>query len=388
MASPTNSNEPSSTNQVAPPGRSWRSAGTSAPRNRRSIIKAAIFKGKGIIAVEERPKPTINESTDAVVRVVLACVCGSDLWYYRGESDHPVGSIGHEFIGIVDRIGPDVTTVDVGDFVISPFAWSDGVCKNCESGFHTACIHGGFFGGGIDGDGGQAEYVRVPQADGTLVAVPGSGFSDETMASLLALTDVMSTGYHAAISADVQQGATVAVVGDGAVGLSGVLSAKMLGAERIIVLASTHEDRHQLAREWGATEIISVRGDEAIKALRDLTEGYGADAVLECVGTKAAMETAFAIARPGAIVGRVGVPHGVNIDAEGTFYRNVGMRGGPAPARHYQPELLKAVLAGRINPGKVFDLTTDLDHIADAYTAMDERRAIKALIKVSEMSAS
>ena len=257
-------------------------------------MKAAIFKGKGTIAVEERPKPTISEPTDAVVRVVLACVCGSDLWYYRGESDHPVGSIGHEFIGVVDEIGADVRTVAVGDFVIAPFAWSDGVCKNCEAGFHTACIHGGFFGGGVEGDGGQAEFVRVPQADGTLVPVPGTDFSDETMASLLALTDVMSTGYHAAVSADVQPGDTVAVVGDGAVGLSGVLSANMLGAERIIVLGSTHEDRHQLAREWGATDIISVRGDEAIKALQDLTDGYGADAVLECVGTKEAMETAFA----------------------------------------------------------------------------------------------
>jgi alcohol dehydrogenase len=347
-------------------------------------MKAAVFKGKGAIAVEERPKPTMGEPTDAVVRVVLACVCGSDLWYYRGESDHPVGSIGHEFIGVVDGIGPDVRTVAVGDFVIAPFAWSDGVCKNCAAGFHTACVRGGFFGGGIEGDGGQAEFVRVPEADGTLVPVPGAAHSDETMASLVALTDVMSTGYHAAVSADVQRGDTVAVVGDGAVGLSGVLSANMLGAERIIVLGSTHEDRHQLAREWGATDIISVRGDDAITALHDLTDGYGADAVLECVGTKEAMETSFAVARPGAIVGRVGVPHGVTIDAEATFYRNVGMRGGPAPARHYQPELLKAVLDGQINPGKVFDLTTDLDHIADAYAAMDERRAIKALIKVSE----
>jgi alcohol dehydrogenase len=347
-------------------------------------MKAAIFKGKGAIAVEERPKPTINNPTDAIVRVVLACVCGSDLWYYRGESDHLVGSIGHEFIGVVDEIGTDVSTVAVGNFVIAPFAWSDGVCKNCEAGFHTACIHGGFFGGGTEGDGGQAEFVRVPQADGTLVAVPDADFSDKTMASLLALTDVMSTGYHAAVSADVQPGDTVAVVGDGAVGLSGVLSASMLGAERIIVLGSTHEDRHRLAREWGATDIISVRGDDAIRAVHDLTDGYGASAVLECVGTKDAMDTSFAIARPGAIVGRVGVPHGVDIDAEGTFYRNVGMRGGPAPARHYQPELLKSVLDGRIDPGKVFDLTTDLDHISDAYAAMDERRAIKALIKVSE----
>jgi alcohol dehydrogenase len=273
----------------------------------------------------------------------------------------------------------------VGDFVIAPFAWSDGTCQNCQAGFHTACIHGGFFGQGGEGDGGQAEFVRVPQADGTLVVVPGTDFSDETMASLLALTDVMATGYHAAVSAEVSKGDTVAVVGDGAVGLSGVLSAKLLGAERIIVLGSTHEDRHQLAREWGATDIIDVRGDDAIKALLDLTDGYGAHAVLECVGTKESAETAFAIARPGAIVGRVGVPHDVEIDAAGTFYRNVGMRGGPAPARAYQPQLLQAVLGGSINPGKVFDLTIDLDDIAEGYAAMDERRAIKALVKVSQL---
>lgn len=346
-------------------------------------MKAAIFQGPGAIAVEERPKPTITEPTDAIVRVVLACVCGSDLWFYRGISDLPHGGVGHEFIGVVDQIGTDVTDLAVGDFVISPFSYSDGTCRNCEAGFHTACVHGGFFGQGGDGDGGQAEFVRVPQADGTLVKVPGDDFSDETMASLLALTDVMSTGYHAAVSAGVSKGDTVAVVGDGAVGLSGVLSAQLLGAERIIVLGSTHEDRHALAREWGATDIITVRGDAAVTALKELTDGYGADAVLECVGTKEATETAFAVARAGAIVGRVGVPHDVALDAEGTFYRNVGMRGGPAPARHYQPELLDAVLAGRINPGKVFDLVVDLEHIADGYAAMDERRAIKALVRVS-----
>jgi len=294
------------------------------------------------------------------VRVVLACVCGSDLWFYRGISDLPHGGVGHEFIGVVDEIGTDVSGLQVGDFVISPFSFSDGTCRNCQHGFHTACVHGGFFGQGGDGDGGQAEYVRVPQASGTLVKVPGSDFTDETMASLLALTDVMATGYHAAVSADVQAGMTVAVVGDGAVGLSGVLASKLLGADRIIVLGSTHEDRHNLAREWGATDIIQVRGDEAVEQLKKLTDGFGADAVLECVGTKDAAETAFAIAAAGAIVGRVGVPHDVELDAQGTFYRNVGMRGGPAPARHYQPELLKQVLDGSINPGKVFDLTTDL----------------------------
>ena len=343
-------------------------------------MRAAIFKGPGTIAVEERPDPVIAEPTDAVVRVVLACVCGSDLWWYRGISDHAHGPVGHEFIGVVEEIGKDVTGLAVGDFVIAPFSYSDGTCRNCESGFQTACVHGGFFGAGQDGDGGQAELVRVPHADGTLVKVPGADFSDETMASFLALTDVMSTGYHAAVSAQVTEGQTVAVVGDGAVGLSGVLAARMLGAERIIVLGSTHEDRHRLAREWGATEVISVRGDDAVKAVLDLTDRYGADAVLECVGTKDSTETAFAVAGAGAIVGRVGVPHDAPVDAVDTFYRNVGMRGGPAPARAYIPELLEAVLAGRIDPGKVFDLSTDLDHVADAYAAMDERRAIKVLL--------
>ena len=349
-------------------------------------MRAAIFRGKGQIVVEERPKPQTVEPTDAVVRVVLACVCGSDLWFYRGISELSHGTVGHEFIGVVDQIGSDVADLQTGDFVISPFAFSDGTCPHCQAGFHTACIHGGFFGQGGTDDGGQAEYLRVPQADGTLVSVPGTDFSDDLLASLLALTDVMATGYHAAVSAGVEQGATVAVIGDGAVGLCGVLAARMLGAARIILLASTHEDRHLLAREWGATDIIDVRGDEAVKALHQLTKDVGADAVLECVGTPESTDTAFAIARPGAIVGRVGVPHDAPIDTERTFYRNVGMRGGPAPARAYQPELLSAVLDGRINPGKVFDYTTDLDHIADAYAAMDERRAIKAMIKVSEIS--
>jgi len=349
-------------------------------------MRATIFKAKGSIVIEERPKPTIHEPTDAVVRVVLACVCGSDLWFYRGISEVDHGTVGHEFIGVIDEVGADVHDVSVGDFVIAPFSFSDGTCKNCEAGFQTACIHGGFFGQGGEDDGGQAEFVRVPQADGTLLKVPGTDFSDETMASLLALTDVMATGYHAAVSADVKTGDTVAVVGDGAVGLSGVLSARMLGAGRIIVLGSTTESRHSLAREWGATDIITARGDAAVKQLKALTDGYGADAVLECVGTADSTTTAFAIARAGAIVGRVGVPHDAEVDAEGTFYRNVGMRGGPAPARRYQPELLEAVLIGEINPGRVFDLTTDLDNIADAYAAMDERRAIKALIKVSALA--
>lgn len=346
-------------------------------------MKAAVFKSKGKVEVEERPKPTIKDQTDAVVRVVLACVCGSDLWFYRGISDHPIGSVGHEFIGYVEQVGSEVKSIKTGDFVIAPFAFSDGTCPHCKAGFQTACVHAGFFGQGNEGDGGQAEFVRVPFADGTLVTVPGSDFSEEILASFLALTDVMGTGYHAAVSASVKEGVTVAVVGDGAVGLSGILSAKMLGAKRIIVLGSTHEDRHKLAKEWGATDIITKRGKDAINEALELTNNVGADAVLECVGSDDANKTAFAVARPGAIIGRVGVPHDVEIDATGTFYRNVGMRGGPAPVREYIPDLLKAVLDGSINPGRVFDFHTDLENIADAYAAMDERRAIKSLVKVS-----
>ncbi|MBX5458548.1 MAG: zinc-dependent alcohol dehydrogenase family protein [Thermogemmatispora sp.] len=344
-------------------------------------MKAAIFRGAGNITVEERLDPVIQEPTDAIVRIVRACVCGSDLWYYRGIAPHPEGSIGHEFIGVVEEVGPEVTTIKRGDFVIAPFAISDGTCPHCRAGFHTACVRGGFFGQGVEGVAGQAELARVPLADGTLVAVPGRQFSDEVLASLLTLTDVMGTGYHAAISAGVKPGQTVAVVGDGAVGLCAVLSARLLGAERVIIL-SRHPRRQELARDFGATDIVAERGDAAVQAIMRLTDGIGADAVLECVGTNEANQTAFASARPGAIVGRVGVPHEVEIPAEATFYRNVGMRGGPAPVRAYLPELLEAVLSGKINPGRVFDFTTDLDHVAEAYAAMDQRRAIKSLLVV------
>lgn len=347
-------------------------------------MKAAIFKGKGSIEFGEQPDPTIKEPTDAIVRVVRACVCGSDLWYYRGITPHPEGSIGHEFIGVVEETGSAVKTLQKGDFVIAPFAFSDGTCPNCQAGFQTACTRGGFFGAGNEGDGGQAELTRVPQADGTLLAVPGSDFSDEMLASLLTLSDVMGTGYHAAISAGVKQGDTVAIVGDGAVGLSAVLAANLSGAERIIIL-SRYPERQALAREFGATDVLAKRGDDAIKAIMDLTNGIGIDAVMECVGTNEASQTAFAIARPGAIVGRVGVPHDVEIPAKGTFYRNVGMRGGPAPVRAYMTELLDAVLAGKINPGRVFDFETSLDNIAEAYAVMDERRAIKSLLRVSTL---
>jgi threonine dehydrogenase-like Zn-dependent dehydrogenase len=344
-------------------------------------MKAAIFKGKGTIEVGERPDPTIKEPTDAIVRVVLACVCGSDLWYYRGETDFPVGGpIGHEFIGVVEQVGDAVRHIAKGDFIISPFAYSDGTCPNCQVGMTTACINGGFFPVG-NGDGGQGEFVRVPLADGTLVKIPGSNYSDEIMKSLLTLSDVMGTGHHAAVSAEVEPGDTVAVVGDGAVGLCAMLAAKRSGAARIIAM-SRHPARQQLAREFGATDIVEQRGEAAVEAVKRLTDGIGVDAALECVGTNEAMQTALAIARPGSIVGYVGVPHGVEMPVPTLFYRNIGAHGGPAPTRAYIPELMEDVLAGRINPGRVFDFTTDLDGIAEAYAAMDERRAIKSLVRV------
>ncbi len=339
---------------------------------------AAIFAGPRRIEVGEQPDPVILEPTDAIVRVVVACVCGSDLWYYRGQSPHDVGPIGHEFVGVVEQIGSDVRTLSEGDLVVAPFAFSDGTCPNCRAGVQTACLHGGFFGG--DGLGGQAERVRVPLADGTLVKVPEGDYPEETLRSVLALSDVMGTGHHAVVSANVKPGDTVAVVGDGAVGLCGVLAAKRLGAGRIIGL-SRHPERQALAREFGATDIVAERGEAAIAAVLALTDGVGADGVAECVGTADAFSTAIAIARPGSTVGYVGVPHGVEVPIDTLFFRNVGIKGGSAPVRAYLPELLDDVLAGRINPGRVFDFETDLDGIAAAYSAMDERRAIKAIIR-------
>ena len=344
-------------------------------------MKAAIFQGKGAIELGQRPDPTIKVPTDAVVRVALTCVCGSDLWYYRGQSDYPQGSpIGHEFVGLVEHVGDGVQNIAKGDLVIAPFFYSDGTCPNCRAGITSACIAGG--GWGVNGiDGGQGEALRVPLADGTLVKVPGPEHSDKTLASLLTLSDVMSTGHHAAKSAGVKKGDTVAIVGDGAVGLCAIIAAKRLGAQRIISL-SRNPARQKLAREFGATDIIAERGEEANEAVLNLTDGIGADASLECVGTNEAMQTALAIARPGSIVGYVGVPHGIEIPVENIFYRNVGVHGGPAPVRAYIPELLDDVLKGHINPGRVFDFKTDLNGIAEAYAAMDERRAIKSLVKL------
>jgi threonine dehydrogenase-like Zn-dependent dehydrogenase len=344
-------------------------------------MRAAIFYGPRCIDVGERPDPVVAAPTDAVVRVVLACVCGSDLWYYRGESHHPVGSIGHEFIGVVEQAGPEVRGVAEGDLVIAPFLYSDGTCPHCRAGWPSSCVAGGAFGTGEGIDGGQGEAVRVPFADSTLVRVPGSDHSDETMRSLLTLSDVLCTGHHAAVRAGVGPGTVVAVVGDGAVGLSAVLASARLGAGRIIAL-SRHPARQELARVFGATDILAERGDAATAAILEMTDGVGADAALECVGTAQAMATALAAARPGSTVGFVGVPHGVELPVDRMFSSNIGVRGGVAPARTYIPELLDDVLEGRIHPGRVFDFETDLDGIAEAYAAMDERRAIKSLVRV------
>jgi threonine dehydrogenase-like Zn-dependent dehydrogenase len=345
-------------------------------------MRAAIFKGPGAVEVGQRPDPVIQAPTDAVVRVVLGCVCGSDLWYYRGESDHKAGSIGHEFIGVVEQAGAQVDRVRVGDLVVAPFIYSDMTCPHCLNGSTISCPVGGNFGNGAI-DGGQGEAVRVPQANGTLVPVPGSGHSDAVLKSLLALSDVMSTGHHAALVAGAKQGDTVAVIGDGAVGLCAVLAAHRLGAARIIAL-SRHPDRQKIARDFGATDIIETRGEEASQAVLALTGGIGADAALECVGTAQSIATAAAIARPGSVIGIVGVPHG-QVPFTQAFFRNVGWRGGPAPARIYIPELLGDVLDGTIDPGRVFDYETDLDHIADAYRAMDERRAVKSLVRIGAL---
>ena len=343
-------------------------------------MHAAVYNGPRSIEVADRPDPVIKESTDAVVRVVLACVCGSDLWYYRGESPHSVGPIGHEFIGVVEDLGADVHGIAKGELVIAPFLYSDGTCPNCRNGSIITCVTGGSFGNG-EIDGGQGEAVRVPLAGSTLVRVPGSGHSEEMLRSLLTLSDVMCTGHHAAVSAGVATGDVVAVVGDGAVGLSAVLASARLGAGRIIAL-SRNPKRQKMAQQFGATDIVEERGEAANEAVLELTGGIGVDAALECVGTGQSMATAFAIARPGSTLGVVGVPHGVEVPFGDMFFRNVGWRGGPAPTRIYIPDLLDDVLDGTINPGRVFDYETNLDGIADAYAAMDERRAIKSLVRV------
>lgn len=347
-------------------------------------MKATILHGTRDIRVEEVDDPTLQRPTDALVRVTAACVCGSDLWPYRGINEvTKARRIGHEFVGIVEEVGAGVRSLRPGDFVIAPFLFSDNTCPHCLVGMQSACQNGGGYGGrdrdGLMVDGGQGEYVRVPLADGTLVAtreVP----DDSLVPSLLTLSDVMGTGWHAAVAAGVQEGDTVVVVGDGAVGLCGVLAAARMGAERVVVM-SRHESRQRLAKQFGATDIVAERGDDGEAAVLELTEGVGADAVLECVGTGEAMTTAIAVARPGATVGYVGVPHGVELPIGTMFGRNIGVGGGVAPVRQYLPRLRDEVLSGAINPGAVFDLELPLDEVAEAYAAMDERRAIKSLVR-------
>jgi threonine dehydrogenase-like Zn-dependent dehydrogenase len=332
------------------------------------------------VRVENVPDARLVKPTDALVTVTRACICGSDLWPYNSMQPSETGSrMGHEFIGRVEAVGADVRKVKKGDLVVAPFAWSDGTCEFCRSGLQTSCIHGGFW-GGTQLDGGQGEAVRVPLADGTLVALP-VGPDHALMPSLLTLTDVMGTGHHAALCAKVAPGKIVAVVGDGAVGLCGVIAARRLGAEQIIMLGR-HADRIALARKFGATDIVSERGDEGVEQVRKLTGGLGAHSVLECVGHAEAMRTAVSIARPGGAVGRVGVPQEDEIPAaETSFYNNLTIAGGPAPVRAYIEELLPDVLEGKIEPGRVLDRVADLDGVPDGYRAMNERKTIKVMIK-------
>lgn len=349
-------------------------------------MKEAIFESAGHMIVKDVPMPQIQADDDAIIRVVRTCVCGSDLWDYRGiDSDDPAykgtGNSGHEGIGVVEKVGSAITSVKPGDFVIMPFTHGDGQCASCEAGYDGSCsAHPDNFSGSY-----QAEYVRFQHAQWALVKVPGkpSDYSEGMLKSLLALSDVMATGYHAARLAEVSKGDTVAVIGDGAVGLSGVIAAKLRGAKRIILM-SRHEDRQKLGIRFGATDIVAERGDEGVKKVLDLTNG-GVDAALECVGTEQAMDEAVGMVRGGGRVGRVGLPHGKAPDAGKLFFKNVLTVAGPASVTTYDKSvLLKAVLDGRINPGLVFTQTFDLDHIDDAYQAMAQRKAIKSYITVSD----
>lgn len=348
-------------------------------------MRATVIHGPRDIRLEDVPDPAVQRPGDAVVRVVASCVCGSDLWPYRGvtETSEP-HRIGHEFVGVVEEVGTEVRGLKSGDFVIAPFALSDNTCAHCRNGVHTSCSNGAWWGGkdheGLRIDGGQGEYVRVPMADGTLVATPG--VPDERLVpSLLTLSDVMGTGHHAAVAAGVAPGRTVVVVGDGAVGLCGVLAARRLGAERVIAM-SRHADRQAVAREFGAADVVAERGEEGVARVTELLGGIGADAVLECVGTKESMQQAIDCARPGGRVGYVGVPAGgAELPIQQLFSSNVAVGGGVAPVRAYLDDLLADTLDGSIDPGRVFDLELPLGEVAAAYAAMDERRSIKALLR-------
>ena len=336
-------------------------------------MRGAVLYGARDVRFEERDTPKVIQPTDAVIRTSATCICGSDLWSYRGiaKVDAPT-PFGHEYCGVVEEVGGAVTKVKPGQFVIGSFFASDNTCPNCHIGYQSSCQHRELVGGA------QSPFLRVPLADGTLVATPDIP-SEDLIPSLLTLSDVMGTGWFAADAANVKPGSTVAVVGDGAVGLLGVLSAKQMGAERIIAM-SRHESRQKLAREFGATDIVTDRGEKGVSRIKELTHGIGADSVLECVGTQESMMQAITSTRPGGHVGYVGVPHGVELEGEQLFFSHVRLHGGPAPVRRYLPEMIKLVWNRKINPGRVFDLRLPLDQVAEGYRAMDERRAIKTLL--------
>jgi threonine dehydrogenase-like Zn-dependent dehydrogenase len=340
-------------------------------------MRGAVLHAPGDIRVEQRPDPTIQAPTDAIIRLAATCVCGSDLWPYRGiEAVNGPAPMGHEYVGVVEEVGSDVTTVKPGQFVVGSFFASCNQCEICGAGYQSSCVQRE----PVGALGAQAEYLRVPLADGTLVATPDTP-SEDLVPSLLAASDVLGTGWFGAVAADVRPGKTVAVVGDGAVGLLGVLAARQLGAERIIAM-SRHEPRQKLAREFGATDIVTERADDGVARIKDLTGGLGAHSVIEAVGTQEAMMQAIRATRPGGHVGYVGVSHGVELPGQEMFYSHVHLHGGPAPVRRFLPELIDLICNREIDPGKVFDLELPLDQAADGYKAMDERRAIKALLTV------
>ena len=339
-------------------------------------MRGAVMHAPGDVRVEERGEPRIVEPTDAILRISATCICGSDLWPYRGVDalDGPT-PMGHEYAGIVEEVGSEVTTIKPGQFVIGSFFASDNTCEICRAGYQSSCVHRV----GIGTEGSQAERLRVPLADGTLVATPGVP-ADDLVPSLLAASDVLGTGWFAAVAAEAGPGKTVAVVGDGAVGLHGVLAAKQLGAERIIAM-SRHASRQQLAREYGATDIVEERGDEGVERIKELTDGLGAHSVVEAVGTQQSMMQAIYATRPGGHVGFVGVAHGVEVPGIDLFWSLAHVHGGPAPVRRFLPELIDLIWNRKINPGKVFDLELPLEDAAAGYEAMDERRSIKALLR-------
>ena len=342
-------------------------------------MRATTIHGPGDIRFEEVPDPKIQRPTDAIVKVVRGCICGSDLWPYRGiDRSVPGSTIGHECIGEVVDVGPEVQDFKPGDFVVVPFDHCDNTCPHCRAGMQSGCVNLGFT------VSGQGEYARVNFADGSLVSTKGTP-DDAMLPALLTLSDVMATGWHAAVCAGVQSGSTAVVVGDGAVGLCGVLAAHHLGADRIIAM-SRHADRSAVAERFGATDVVAERGKEAVERVRELTDGVGADAVLECVGAAEAMQTALKVARPGSRVGYVGVPHDIDAPFDLTFRRNIGLVGGMAPVRKYLPDLIELVTSGELDPSPVFDMTLPMSESAEGYRAMDERRAIKVLLEPSDGS--